>query len=228
MASIIAAPEQVGLLAEAPMAIANAQGRLIEARTQAPNAAPGKVSIYGGWEFGKSDIDSSAATIGSSGDVSSLNVGGDYQISSNLRAGALFGYSENKADFGGSTGGFKLNETMLTTYAALNQGNWYLGGSLGVADLKFKNVHRNIELGPTIRTEKGSTKGNHVIARLVGGLNLKTAVGKTPSQRKASTGAALRPISTTAEQFLFGDMVAQQKVFGINQLTESGCLNCGF
>ena len=175
MASIIAAPEQVGLLAEAPMAIANAQGRLIEARTQAPNAAPGKVSIYGGWEFGKSDIDSSAATIGSSGDVSSLNVGGDYQISSNLRAGALFGYSENKADFGGSTGGFKLNETMLTTYAALNQGNWYLGGSLGVADLKFKNVHRNIELGPTIRTEKGSTKGNHVIARLVGGLNLGSA-----------------------------------------------------
>ncbi|MEP7084223.1 MAG: autotransporter domain-containing protein, partial [Betaproteobacteria bacterium] len=175
IASIIAAPEQIGLLAEAPIAIANAQGRLIEARTQAPNAAPGKVSIYGGWEFGKSDIDSSAATIGNSGDVSSLNVGGDYQINSNLRAGVLFGYSENKADFGGGTGSFKLNETMLTTYVAVNQGIWYLGGSLGVADLKFKDVRRNIELGPTVRTEQGSTKGNHIIGRLVGGVNLGSA-----------------------------------------------------
>jgi outer membrane lipase/esterase len=171
LASIIAAPEQIGLLAEAPMAVSAAQGRLVEARAQAASGAAGSVNVYGGWEFGKSDIDSNAATVGSKGDVSSLNVGGDMQLANGLRAGVLFGYSENKGDFGGSTGGFKLNETMLTTYAALNQGSWYVGGSVGVADLKFKDVHRNIELGPTTRTEQGSTKGNHILARLVGGMN---------------------------------------------------------
>ena len=171
IASIIAAPEQIGLLAEAPMAIAATQGRLVESRTQAAAGAAGSVNVYGGWEFGKSDIDSSAATVGSKGDVSSLNVGGDMQLTSSLRAGVLFGYSENKGDFGGNSGGFKLNETMLTTYAALNQGSWYAGGSLGVADLKFRDVRRNIDLGPTTRTETSSTKGNHIVAKLVGGMN---------------------------------------------------------
>jgi outer membrane lipase/esterase len=171
MASIIAAPEQIGLLAEAPMAVSAAQGRLLDARTQAASGAAGSVNVYGGWEFGKSDINSNAATVGNSGDVSSLNVGGDMQLTSSLRAGVLFGYSENKGDFGGSTGGFKLQETMLTAYTALNQGSWYAGGSLGVADLKFKDVHRNIELGPTTRTEQGSSKGNHIVGRLVGGMN---------------------------------------------------------
>lgn len=171
LASIIVAPEQIGLLAEAPMAISAGQGRLVEARTQAASGAVGGVSVYGGYEFGKSDINSNAATIGNSGDVSSLNVGGDVQLTDSLRVGALFGYSENKSDFGGGTGGFKLDETMLTTYAALNQGSWYVGASVGAADLKFKDVHRNIELGPTVRTEAGSTKGNHIVARLVGGMN---------------------------------------------------------
>lgn len=171
MASIIAAPEQIGLLAEAPMAISATQGRLVESRTQAAGGTAGSVNVYGGWEFGKSDIDSNAATLGSSGDVSSLNVGGDMQLTADLRAGVLLGYSENKGDFGGGTGGYKLNETMLTTYAALNRGSWYVGGSVGAADLKFKNVHRNIELGATTRTEQGSTKGNHIVARLVGGMN---------------------------------------------------------
>lgn len=171
IASIISAPEQVGLLAEAPMAISAAQGRLVEARTQSANRSAGSVNVYGGWEFGKSDIDNSAATIGTAGDVSSLNVGGDMQLTDSLRAGVLFGYSENKADFGGGTGGFKLNEAMLTTYAALNRGSWYLGGSLGAADLKFKNIHRNIEMGTTTRIEQGSSKGNHIVARLTGGMN---------------------------------------------------------
>lgn len=176
LASIIAAPEQVGLLAEAPMAISAAQGRVVESRAQAANGARGSVNVYGGWEFGKSDIDSNAATIGTSGDVSSLNVGGDMQLTENLRAGVLFGYSENKGDFGGSSGGFKLNETMLTGYASLNMGPWYVGGSVGAADLKFKNIHRNIDLGPTTRTEAGDAKGNHIVARLVGGMNFSSGV----------------------------------------------------
>lgn len=170
-ASIIAAPEQIGLLAEAPMAIGAAQGRIIESRTQQRSAAPGKVSIYGGYEFGKADIDTSAATVGSNGDVSSLNVGGDYQVSNALRLGGLLGYSENKGDFGSNSGGFKLNETMLTAYASFNPGPWYVGASVGAGDLDFKNVRRDIELGPTVRSETGRTKGNHIIARLIGGMN---------------------------------------------------------
>ncbi|MEO8133657.1 MAG: autotransporter domain-containing protein [Betaproteobacteria bacterium] len=171
IASIITAPEQIGLLAEAPMAVSAGQGRLIEARTQAPSGPKGSANVYGSYEFANADIDSSAATIGSKGDVSALNVGGDLQLTDDMRAGILFGYSENKADFGGGTGGFKLKEAMFTTYAAINRGLWYAGGSFGAGDLKYKNVHRNIELGPAVRTEAGTTKGNHIVAKLVGGMN---------------------------------------------------------
>ena len=173
MESIVRAPEQISLLAEAPLAISASQGRIVEARTQQPNNPNGpKASVYGSYEWGKADIDTTAATVGSKGDVSSLNIGGDYQISPTLRVGGLFGYSENKGDFGAGTGGFKLNETMLTGYASFNPGPWYVGASLGAGDLDFKNVRRDIELGPTVRSETGSTKGNHIIARLVGGMNL--------------------------------------------------------
>jgi outer membrane lipase/esterase len=170
-ASVIAAPEQIGLLAEAPLAISAAQGRIVESRTQSPSPGAGKTAIYGGYEFGKADIDPSAATIGLNGDVSSLNLGADYQATDTLRVGALLGYSENKADFGNSAGGFKLGETMLTGYASFNPGPWYVGGSVGAGTLDFKNIRRDIELGPAIRSETSRTQGNHLVARLVGGAN---------------------------------------------------------
>lgn len=173
-ASIIMAPEQIGLLAEAPLAVSAAQGRIIESRTQQPAAGAGKVSIYGSYEFGKADIDTTAATIGMNGDVSSLNVGGDFQASNGLRVGALLGYSENKGDFGSNSGGFKLNETMLTGYASFNPGPWYVGASVGAGDLDFKNVHRDISLGETVRSETGRTKGNHIVVRVVGGMNFES------------------------------------------------------
>ena len=174
MASIIAAPEQIGLLAEAPLAISAGAGKLLDARASAMPVQGSGANIYGGWEFGRSDIDSSRQTVGIAGDVSALNLGGDVQIGNGLRAGALFSYGENKNDFGQGTGGFKLRETMLTGYASLNRGIWYVGGSFGAGDLKFKDVHRNIELGPTVRTEQGNTKGNHLVARAVGGMNFQS------------------------------------------------------
>ena len=176
IASIIQAPEQIGLLAEAPMAVSATQSRLLDARAQRPTVPGTSANVYGSWEFGKSDINSNAQTIGSSGDVSALNIGGDMSLAGGLRAGALFGYSENKNDFGAGTGGFKLRETMLTGYAAWNQGPYYVGGSIGAGDLKFKDVHRNIELGPTVRTEQATAKGSHFVGRIVGGMNMQAGI----------------------------------------------------
>lgn len=176
MASIIQAPEQIGLLAEAPMAMSAGANKLLDARAQAVGGQAGAVSVYGGFEFGKSDIDSSTRTPGLSGDVRALNVGGDVQLGSGMRVGALLTHGDNKNDFGQNGGGFKLRETMLTGYAALNTGLWYVGGSFGAGDLKYKDVRRNIELGPVVRTEQGDTKGNHIVARAVGGLNFIAGV----------------------------------------------------
>ena len=206
MASILRAPEQIGLLAEAPMAMSATQGKLLDARTRDRAGPVGSVNVYGGFEFGKSKIDSTTQTIGTDGDVSSFNVGGDMQMGGGLRAGALYSYGENKADFGQNSGSFKLRENMLSFYAALNTGAWYVGGSVGAGDLQYKDVRRNIELGTTVRTETGRTKGNQLVARAVGGMNFVSGpivhgpiISLTWQQIKVSGYAELGANSTTMQ-----------------------------
>jgi len=224
MASIIQAPEQIGLLAEAPLAVSAAQGRLIEARTQAPGGGP-RVAVYGSWEFANADIDTTGATIGSKGDVSSLNVGADVMVMPALRIGAVFGYSENKGDFGSSSGGFKLDETSLTGYVAYNPGPWYVGGSLGGGDLDFKGIHRDIPLGPTVRTEQGTTKGNHIVARGIVGMNFGSAtfshgpIASLTYQQIKVNGYAEDGASSSA--MIFGDQTRKSLISSIGYLVSA-------
>ena len=206
IASILQAPEQIGLLAEAPMAMSATQGKLLDARTRDRAGPVGAVNVYGGFEFGKSKIDSTTQTIGTDGDVSSFNVGGDMQMGGGLRAGALYSYGENKSDFGQNSGSFKLRENMLSFYAALNTGAWYVGGSVGAGDLQYKDVRRNIELGTTVRTETGRTKGNQLVARAVGGMNFVSGpivhgpiISLTWQQIKVSGYTELGANSTTMQ-----------------------------
>ena len=49
----------------------------------------------------------------------------------------MVGYSENKGDFSGSAGNYKLKETSATFYMGYGDGPWYVGGTLGVGDLDY-------------------------------------------------------------------------------------------
>lgn len=51
------------------------------------------------------------------------------KLSDRALVGAMFNYSENKADYGGA--GFKLTEPMGTLYGVYKDGPWYVGASLG-------------------------------------------------------------------------------------------------
>lgn len=169
-ASVIEAPQKIGLLAEAPLQVEQATFRAIDDRMWSNLNTPrpqNKFDAYAVYDYGNYDRSSDFG--GGDNQLNTVLVGGDMKLSEHWLLGLAFGYSEDKASFGDNGGGFKLNETTITTYIGYGDGPWYIGASLGAGDLDFRNIHRNFDLGAATRSESGSTNGTHVMARLLGG-----------------------------------------------------------
>jgi outer membrane lipase/esterase len=167
VASLLQAPQQMAVLAEAPLAVEQANWRTLDARMisgiNAPRSA-GKLEAWAAYDYGNPDFRGGFFTGGSN--VNTLSVGGDMKIANHWLAGAQFGYSENKGDMG--VAGYKLTEPMATLYVGYGDGPWYLGGTVGAGSLDISTT-RNIALGAATRTESGDTRGWQAVARLVGG-----------------------------------------------------------
>jgi outer membrane lipase/esterase len=86
-----------------------------------------------------------------------------------MLAGVAFGYTEDRSSLGDNGGGFKLDEATLTAYVGYGDGPWFVGASVGGGDLDFRDVHRTFALGQGSRTESGSTRGTHLMGRILGG-----------------------------------------------------------
>jgi outer membrane lipase/esterase len=168
--SVIEAPQKMGLLAEAPLQVEQATFRALDERMMSQvGQTPGrnKYEAYAIYDFGNYDRSSDFG--GGDSQSNTVVLGGDMKLSERWLAGLAFGYTENKASLGDNGGGFKLDEATITAYTAYADGPWYVGGSVGAGDLDFRDIHRNIPLGPANRTESGSTRGTHVMARAFGG-----------------------------------------------------------
>lgn len=168
-ASVLEAPHKIGLLAEAPLQVEQANFRAIDDRMWSSlNArAQNKFDAYAVYDYG--NYDHSGDFDGGSDHMNTVTIGGDMKLSERLLAGIAFGYSEDKASFGDNGGGFKLNEASLTAYVGYGQGPWYVGASVGAGDLDFRNTHRTFALGGGTRTETGDTHGTNITARVLGG-----------------------------------------------------------
>lgn len=176
VASVIEAPQKIGLLAEAPLQVEQANFRAIDDRMWSSLNAPreqNKFDAYAVYDYG--NYDHSADFGGGSDHMNTVTLGGDMKLSEHLLAGIAFGYSEDKASFGDNGGGFKLNEASITAYVGYGQGPWYAGASLGAGDLDFRNVRRTFALGGGSRTESGDTHGTNVMARVLGGYWFNTS-----------------------------------------------------
>ena len=175
-ASVIEAPQKIGLLAEAPLQVEQANFRALDDRMWSALNTPrplNKFNAYAVYDYG--NYDRSGDLGGGDNHVNTVVAGGDMKISDQMLAGVAFGYSEDKANYGNGAGGFKLNEATITGYVGYGSGPWYVGGSLGVADLDFRNIRRNITLGQGSREENGDTHGMHMIGRILGGYWFNTA-----------------------------------------------------
>lgn len=175
-ASIIEAPQKIGLLGEAPLQVEQANFRALDDRMWSNLNTPrpqNKFDAYAVYDYGS--FDHSDTTGGSDNQLNTVVAGVDMKISDQMLAGVAFGYSEDKASFGNNGGGFKLDEATLTGYVGYGSGPWYVGASLGGGDLDYRDIRRTFALGAGSRTENGSTRGTHLMARGFGGYWFNTA-----------------------------------------------------
>ena len=162
--SVVLAPQQVGVLAEAPLATEQANWRALDGRMfSSINTRPvSKFEAWAAYDYSSRDFDSGFMTNGDAS-INSLVVGGDIKLSPHLIAGMLAGFTQNKGDYGSA--GYKLNQTTGTAYVGWGDGPWYAGATLGGSDLDYSDVHRDITLGALTRTESGSTGGYTMTGR---------------------------------------------------------------
>ncbi len=175
-AAIIEAPQKIGLLGEAPLQVEQANFRAIDGRMWSGLNTPrpqNKFDAYAVYDYG--NYDHSGDTGGSDNQLNSVVAGVDMKISDQMLAGIAFGYTEDKGSFGNGGGGFKLNEPSMTAYVGHGSGPWYVGASLGIGDLDFRNIRRSFALGAGNRTESGETHGTHLMGRVFGGYWFNTS-----------------------------------------------------
>jgi len=132
-----------------------------------------KYEMWVAYDYSNNDTKSTFAF--GDADVNTITAGGDVKLSEKLLVGGMFGYSENKGDFGGGAGNYKLKETSGTIYAGYGDGPWYIGGTIGAGDLEYSGINRNIQLGALTRTETGNANGWHFMASLLGGYWFQTS-----------------------------------------------------
>jgi outer membrane lipase/esterase len=175
-ASVITAPQQIGLLADAPMQAEQSNYRALDDRMWSALSMPrpqNKFDAYAVYDYGH--YDRSGDFGGGDSNNNTVVVGGDMKISEQVLAGLSFGFSQDKSSLGGSGGGFTLDDAMLTAYLGYGSGPWYVGATLGGGSLDYRNVHRSIPLGAGSRSESGSTNGTQVVGRLLGGYWFNTS-----------------------------------------------------
>jgi outer membrane lipase/esterase len=168
-ASMIEGPAQMSSLAEAPLAVEEANFRAIDGRMISGIRSPRpmkKLEMWAAYDYSRNDID--GPFLSGDADLNTIAVGGDIKLSEQLIAGASFGYTENKGDFGGNNGSYKLRETAGNVYVGYGIGPWYIGGILGGANLDY-GTRRNIQLGALTRTETGDPTGWQFWASILGG-----------------------------------------------------------
>ncbi|SFB07798.1 outer membrane lipase/esterase [Collimonas sp. OK607] len=165
--SVLQAPGQIGMLAEAPLAGTQTFTRVIDDRLRLTPRA-GQVEAYAAYDNTHQSLDHNGNNPGLDGSSNSLSVGVDYAVNQNVTVGGAFGFAHNRANFGSDTGGFKLDQAMLSAYTQYRDGAWALNGIGMVGSLQYKDVTRNIALGATTRSETGSANGHQFLLRIGG------------------------------------------------------------
>ena len=166
----IEAPQQIGLLAEAPLQVEQANFRALDSRMISVIGKPraqNKFDAYAVYDYG--NYDRSGDVGGGRSYTNTILVGGDMKVSDRMLVGIAFGYTQDKSNMGNDTASFKLEEGTLTAYAGYGEGPWYVGATLGGGSLDYRDIDRDITLGAQTRTESGSTNGTHFMGRLLGG-----------------------------------------------------------
>ncbi|MEW9625339.1 autotransporter domain-containing protein [Rhodanobacter geophilus] len=165
--SEIAAPGQISLLGEAPLAASTAQTRAIRNEMLADgNGSDTRAFVNVDYAHQRFDAQSDSPKATSNG--VNLTLGVDVRASDNISAGIALGVGQSNADTAGG-GGYKLQDVSGLGYVTYHQGGGYVGGYANFGQSNFNDIDRRIAIGTATRGESGKADGSHLGGGLTGG-----------------------------------------------------------
>lgn len=194
--SLIDGPQQLSLLAEAPLRTREGHIRTLDAGLQgAQYGAAGKLTAFAAVDGGKFDIDGTSSNPKIDTKNRNITVGVTMRATDTLIVGAGVGQSTSDGTFGSGLGGFETTETVVSLFGGMKSGGWYASGSVSNADVSYDNIRRNIRLGLVTRTATSSTSGSNTSGNL--------ALGYDFSMNKVTVGpfASLTAQSVEVDAF---------------------------
>jgi outer membrane lipase/esterase len=160
--SMLVAPAEYSLLAEAPLRTRAASDRTIyEGLQSSATNDVGRWTAFASYDGGKFDIDASQGLAGLSSTNKAFAVGATARISESATLGVAIGQAKNDASFGGNNGSFRTTENVFSLFGQFNYWGFYGTGILSIANIEYDNINRNIVLGPSMRTALANTKGSN-------------------------------------------------------------------
>ena len=124
----------------------------------------GSVRGYATVQYGEQDFDGTSAVMGGSADVMSLTLGANHRASDNAYWGVAVSLGNHDNDVAGAN--LDSRPVVASIHGALRfGGGGYVNAAIGGGSNSV-DIERYIELGPTVRTETGSTNASQWGAEL--------------------------------------------------------------
>ena len=165
--SELAAPGQISLLGEAPLASSTEQtGVLRDQMTKDSLGATQRAFVN--IDYAQQRFDGSDSSPQTSSNNLNFTLGVDMKPSDNLSGGLALGVAHNNASFSGG-GGYTLKDYSGLGYLTYHAGGGYVGGYASYGESSFDGIDRDFQVGAARIGETGSTDGSHRGVGLTGG-----------------------------------------------------------
>lgn len=172
--SLIVGPVQYSLLGEAPLATRTAHIRTLDDGLLAGSAAPvGKLGVFVSGSGGSYDIDAATGNPGANNNLSSFAAGVTVRASEAMTLGLAYGHGRADGSFGQNAGGYNTRENTFSLFGSLRSGGFYGSGVFSISNISFRDIRRNIALGPVVRQASASTDGSNGSAYLSAGYDFR-------------------------------------------------------
>lgn len=158
--SELAAPQQISLLAEAPLAAVTTQTAAIRNQMMADNFGSG-TRAFASINYSNQQFDQSAGAPKTTSNNVDLTTGADVRINDNLSAGVGLGIGEHYADVSGG-GGYDLQALTGMGYLTWHSGPAYVGTYVDFGQASYTNVNRVFQVGADRTNENGKTDGSYM------------------------------------------------------------------
>lgn len=175
--SELAAPRQISLLGEAPLAAVAVESGVLR-REMLKDADGAGFRTFVNLDFSQQRFDGNADVAHTNSNNLNLTVGVATPFNANLSGGLALGVARSDAGAAGG-GGYQLKDYSGLGYLTWHVGGGYLGGYASYGHSNFNDVNRGFEVGAAHITESGETDGSHRGVGLTGGWLFDVGTFKT-------------------------------------------------